>query len=400
MLPEHAEFFINLEKLMLLQLNEVLENPTAESIITIKEEQFVSPVPQAIPFYMFCDRGFRAQVDQNLCPKHGGTSTTTQMPAIIINRRFLYANCDNFDLFTNKIKDYIHGNRGDDVDINDDIKYENLVPVTYTPSQQLKEIQLESSLLNVVKQEIVQLTSDIPKDINVCDYCKNPLCFCTDLPDETATSKNKLDLSQKSKSSEKITASHKISSTSKSMQYHEREPKWDSYFTHVEPKACPCSKIAKKTLEHNFPVYMRQVNTSVYQPPYMPHYEMCSVDTLKALVKGARKKYSPDREIEPEEAQIETKKDMSTQYIEPEIEKLCTCFSDPEVEYLFNSNPFIDPNPKHVGASREIGCRLVGSDISPTFLNRRAQSFAMDRARSLRILLGEEPELQVLFKRN
>ncbi|PZC83080.1 hypothetical protein B5X24_HaOG208553 [Helicoverpa armigera] len=400
MLPDHAEFFINLEKLMLLQVNDALEDPTAESIITTKEEEeegFVTPVPQVVPFHIFCDRGYKAQVDQDLCPKHGGTPSTTQMPAIIINKRFLYANCDNFELLINKIKDYIHGNRGDDADLNDDIVYENLVPVTYTPSQQLKEIQLESSLLAVLKEEIIQLNSNIPDDIDLCENCQTPFCFCTELPRATATSENKPNTPQESKSSEKRSVTQNIPLNRIGIQDHEREPKWESYFSYVEPKACACTKTAKKRLEHNFPVYMRQMN---YQPSTLPDYEMCSDGILKSLVKGARKRYSSDREIVPVEAHVVLKKDMSTQCSDAVYEKLCTCLSDLEVQYFFNSNPCLDPNPAHVDSTRDIGCHLVGSDMSPSFLTRRASSFASNRARSLRNLLGGQPELQIIFTRN
>lgn len=185
MLPEYADFFINMEKLMLLQVDEALANPNAESIIAVEENRARTPVPQAKPFYLFCDTGYKAKLDQELCPKPNGTSSSAQLlPAVIINKRYMYAACDNFEQFTNKVKQYI---RGYDPEIKDDLIYEHFVPVKYTLSQQLKEIKLESSLLQVLQQEMSN--SDVGND----SACGVPYCFCASLQDDKKNNKNKSD---------------------------------------------------------------------------------------------------------------------------------------------------------------------------------------------------------------
>ncbi|KAJ8717404.1 hypothetical protein PYW08_005803 [Mythimna loreyi] len=391
MLPEHAEFFINLEKLMLLQLNETLEDPEVASIIEEETEQFHTPVPQPKPFYLFCDRGYKAQAERNLCPKHSGTSTPSGIPVIIVNKRCLYAACDNFEKFGNKIREFIHGKRGDDADFQDDNVYEQLVPVKYGSSQKLFELKLESSLLQVLQQEVTNLEMDEDKAPVKCHSCGLPWCVPCPVPSPPAVpvydvKKNKPGSS--SIPSSTITSSkvsyEKLHLIGRSVKLdHEREPKWDSFCKYVRPKVCSCAKTTKKHLPENVPLYMRQMR---YEQPEMPGYEMCSIEELKTLVEKARKVKKRGYPLVPVSMSSKTR-DVGIQYYDPLIEEMCTCYSDDELTKFLNNVQLI-VSPKY-----------NFDTMSPSFLSRRVSSFAISRAQSLKKLVQNLSELKFMFKK-
>ncbi|XP_047031436.1 uncharacterized protein LOC124638507 [Helicoverpa zea] len=379
-LPEHAEFFINMEKLMLLQISEVLENPSAESIIVVQpEEQLKTPVPQAKPFYLVCDSGYKAKLDQDLCPRHTGTASTAQLlPAIIVNKSCLYAACDSFEQFTNKIKAYIHGY--DNEEIPDDLIYEHFQRFKYTPSQQQLELKLESSLMRVLQEEI-----DYVKQLPFkCSHCKMPLCVCLCSPPPSVSEAG----------SELVPTKPPIHLTPSQLLMHEQEPKWESYFNYVKPLRCTCGKTVMNDVQRHLPAYMRKATIG---PPEIPEYEICPVSKLKELVKNAREEVP----VPPSSSAVPVPKlykDASTEYIEPVYEYMCTCLSDSEMEtgrllHIFADNKNVDK--KWIGKPR-----LVGEDLSPSFMAQDLGEFATARAHSLMNLLKDTPVLEEIFDRD
>ncbi|KAJ8717406.1 hypothetical protein PYW08_005805 [Mythimna loreyi] len=375
MLPDHAEFFINMEKLMLLQLNETLEDPEASSIIEEERELFHTPVPQIKPFYLFCDRSYKAPVQEDLCPKRSGISTPSDLPAIIVNKRCLYAACDNFEQFRNKIREFLHGNRGDDADFEDDNVYEHFVPVKYGSSQKLKELKLESSLLQILQQELGNMEIDEDKAPVMCDSCGLPWCVPCPVTCQPAVAVAVL-------GNEKIDeASHdKIHLVGRNVKLdHEREPKWNSYLRHIEPKMCSCAKTAKKHLSVNLPVYMRRMS---YGAPEIPGYEICSIEELKKLVKATRRPV-----ISPVQFPAKTK-DMGTQCVDEEYDTLCTCFADRDLSRF--SIDLKTLSLAHTDTYRD--------SVSSSYLTKMTDSFAMSRAQSLRNLI-ELTEIKEILSR-
>lgn len=380
-LPEHADFFIDMEKLMLLQLNDAIENPSADSIFVAEEDQFHTPVAKPHPFYLFCDKGYKPEVDQSLCPKHC-TSSASQMPVIIVNKRCIYAACDNFEKFTDKVTQFVHGRRGDDADFFDEHEYKYDIPIKMTDSQQLLELKLESSLLQVLQKELPNV-KQVPIE---CCICKIPHCFCSPLH-ASKMSLNPQKETKKEPSLQSISSGNKIETRSVELE-HEREPKWESYMKYVASKKCKCSKTAKKHLEEHLPPYMR--NMSMFDSPDIPNYEMCDLGTLKKLVKKAQGKrpHTPP----PPKAPSKTH-EVGTQYSDQEFDFLCNCFSDDEVEKLFRELMQGSKSLKET----DTHFKIIGEDVSPSYLSRRASSFATERAYSLRNLLDSSPELEELF---
>ncbi|XP_034835569.1 uncharacterized protein [Maniola hyperantus] len=377
-LPEHADFFINMEKLMLLQLCEAMENPSAKSIFVPEEPTFHTPVPKPHPFFLFCDKGYKPQLDQDLCPKHC-TSSASQFPVIVVNKRYIYAACDNIETFTEKVKQFLDGYRGDDVDLIDEHDYKYDIPVKCTSSDQLLQLKLESSLMQILQNELA-----IAGNVNSQSF------FELTSSSETAP-KNVCPISPSQETTEaELTTSRDYSQEIKSRDEeleHQREPKWDSYLKYIIPKRCKCAKKAKKHLEEHLPVYMR--NMSPFDEPDLPHYKTCTIDNLKKLVKNAQRRSSPP----PKPVKVESKtRDMSTQYSDQEFEFMCTCFSDEEVGKVFlGSKIFIQ--------EAETQFKVVDGSLFPTDLQRGDSSFAYDRAHSLRRLIEEAPELEELFKK-
>lgn len=377
-LPDHAEFFLNMEKLMLLQLNEAMENPSAESIFVTDDNLFHTPVPRPHPFFLFCDKGYKPQLNQDLCPKHC-TSSASHLPVIVVNKRCIYAACDNFEVFSDKIKQYIHGQRGDDADFIDEHDYTYNIPVTYTQSQQILELKLESSMLQILQAEHPNLKLVQTE----CCICKIPYCFCSRLQADKMPSDIHI-APEQGPSLKVIPSGNKLDSRCAEL-IHEREPKIESYIDYVEPKKCNCARIAKKSLREHLPAYMR--NVSRFDAPDLPDYEPCSVDVLKKLVKKAQGRRTP-----PEPVRIPAKtREMSTQYSDHEFDMLCTCFSDEEIDRLFKEI-FVDNKPGDFRFAEA----WMGSSSN---LDRQSSSFATRRALSLRNLLASSPNLVEIFKK-
>jgi hypothetical protein len=375
-LPEQSEFFLNMEKLMLLQLNEAVDNPSAESILVHEKDTFHTPIPRPHPYFLFCDKGYKPEIDQNLCPQHC-TSSASHLPVIVVNKRCIYAACNNFEMFSDKIKQYVQGKRGDDADFEDDQDYAKYVPVTVTPSEQIGELKLESSLLQVLQKEYPNI-----KEVETeCCVCRVPHCFCSRLLAKKISSP--VLPPKKEVSIHSIPSGNKIERRDVELE-HEKEPKWESYMDYVDPTKCRCAKTAKKHLREHLPAYMR--NMSIYESPELPHYEPCSVATLQKLVRKAQRKRPP-----PEPMVVKSRtRDVCTQYSEPEFDVLCTCMSDDEVNRLYN-DLFKEPRPD--------GFDIVGGSAAANNLERRSSSFATERAYSLRNLLASSPELEEIFRK-
>nr|XP_049700720.1 uncharacterized protein LOC126055493 [Helicoverpa armigera] len=384
-LPEYAEFFINMEKLMLLQVDKALSNPSAKSIFKC-EYIYKDPRPEPHPFYLFCDKRYNPdgpRLDKDLCPMRC-TSSTSVMPVIVINKRCLYAACDNFQQFSNKAKSYIHGERGDDIDFRDDHLYEHDVPIRYSSSQQLKELKLESSLVRVLEQEFPNIGGATIH----CGVCKTPHCFCTD----TDTSKPTIDSSESPKAApiQQEMTEHHISAGIPGPE-SQLESKWEGYLKSIEPRKCVCLKAAKKHLTDHLPVYMRQ---SIYNPPFLPNYEICPLPTLRKMVKEARGSVvvpSP----EPKESKT---RDTATQCDDVEYETFCTCLSETELHLLMENRTTAGSIIYHLAKTTE-KFDLVPCTAPASLTAVHDTSFAMDRANSLRALIGDSPELEEIFKK-
>ncbi|KAM3956710.1 uncharacterized protein ACR2FA_009364 [Aphomia sociella] len=384
-LPEHAEFFLNMEKLMLLQLNEAIDDPQVESIFVSEQDEYSTPLPKPHPFFLFCDKGYKTNIDQSLCPKHC-TSSASLLPVIIVNKRYIYAACDNFDMFTDKITQYIHGCRGDDKDFIDDHDYQHDIPVKFTSSQQLLELKLESSLLQILQKELPNVNK-VPID---CCVCQVPYCFCSLSENPTRMPSVTHINAKKELSSLSICSGNKIETRSGELQ-HDREPKWESFADYMTPRRCKCSKRAKKHLEEHLPIYMRKM--SIFDAPDLLNYETCSLTTLKKLVKKAQGKSSP-----PPQPKVEMKtKETGTQYSDPNFDYLCTCFSEDEVKKLFHG--FLNGS-KLFDKEAKTKFEIVDGSITPAPVIKNASSFAMERAFSLKNLIDDSPQLKEIFMRN
>lgn len=377
-LPDHAEFFINMEKLMLLQLSETLENPSVENIFILEEEPIQTPVPKPHPFYLFCDKGYKAKVEADLCPKHC-TSSASQFPVIVVNKKCIYSVCDNFYKFAENVNQVLERRRGSDDDFTDDHDYTYDIPIKCTSSDQLRELKLESSLMQLLQEEFPN-----HRDVQIeCCVCKIPTCYCSP-PKKTSN--------QKIVEPNELETRHRKDFVSKTVPRsveleHEREPKWDSYIEYVRPKRCHCSKRAKKDLKEHLPAYMR--NMSTYNSPDLPFYETCTMDRLKKLVKRTHGQQSPI--IVMEETESKTR-NISTQCSDQEFEYLCTCYSEEEAEKLLKNLL------KDINIGQNITkFKIMDDSLSSTQLQKSPRSFACDRARSLRHLLDDAPELEEIF---
>lgn len=381
-LPQYAEFFINMEKLMLLQLNEAAEDPIVESIFVPEKEEFHSPVPKPHPFFLCSDKKNKPQLDQNLCPQHC-TSSASQMPVVVVNKRCIYAACNNFELYTDKVTQFIHGRGGDDIDLEDDHDYKYDVPIRYTKGQMRQEIKQESSMMQILQEDI----PNVNQFSTYCCACRRPYCFCSPL---RASAANLRDSTHQKESATSVAApfpGKTIESRSVELA-HDREPKWDSYLEYIEPKNCKCAKTAKKHLREHMPAYMR--NMSPYDAPDLPHYETCPLPTLKKLVKKARGITTPP----PEPAKVPSKtRNVSTQYSDTVFDELCACFSDDELADLFKTLTKESMSKFNVNK-----CDIVDGSVQG-YLSRTASSFATQRAHSLRNLLDVAPELEEIFKK-
>lgn len=383
LLPQHAEFFTNMEKLMLLQLNEAIDNPSTESIIENSIEHPVL-IPRPHPFFLCCDRGFKPKLDETLCPKHC-TSSAAQFPVIVVNKRFLYAACDNFQMYSEKINDFILGKRGDPIDFEDDHDYTYDVPFKYTSETAIEELKLESSLMQVLQHEVSNI-KQVPIE---CCVCKIPNCLCS----PTRPSRVSLPPMGPVTPEEPPPEGKKIEPRSEELKVH-REPKWESYMEYVLPKRCKCAKRAKKHLNEKLPAYMK--NMSPYDVPDLPNYEPCNLEDIKRLVKNSRSSYEKKQSVDiSDKIVFPTTRDMGTQWSDHEFDILCTCFSESELANVLDKamrdSMLFDPDK--VGKR----CSIVRLSARPSDMGKTASTFATDRAYSLRKLLDNDLELEQIF---
>ncbi|CAG9563824.1 unnamed protein product [Danaus chrysippus] len=377
-LPDHADFFINMEKLMLLQLSEVLDNPSAESIFISEDDRPNTPVARPHPFFLFCDKGYKPKIDEKLCPKHC-TSSASQFPVIVVNKRCIYSACDNFETFTETLKQLLD-DHGTDKDFIDDHDYTFDVPVKVTSSEQLLQLKLESSLMQILQEEIPN-----PKNIDIgCCVCKVKTCYC-DSPDSKEFIP-KIKVSQEMKPEKPVDLGDVIESRTAILD-HQREPKLDSYLEYILPK-CKCAKTAKKHLQEHLPAYMRKMST--YDSLSLPNYKTCSIEEIRHLVKQARG-WKPT--IEPIKVESKTK-NACTQYSDQEFELLCTCFSEEEVEKLFKH---LIKGSKLYGESAEPRLEVITGSLTSMSIKKDPSTFVKDRAYSLRRMIDDAPELKELF---
>ncbi|KOB78610.1 Uncharacterized protein OBRU01_01517, partial [Operophtera brumata] len=354
-LPDHADFFIDMEKLMMLQLSEAIENPSAESIFEVDDEKFHTPVAKPHPFYLFCDKDYKPEIDQSLCPTHC-TSSASQLPVIVVNKQLIYGVCDKFEKFTDKVAQFIHGRRGDDSDFDDHHEYNRDVPVQFSSSQQRLELKLESSMLNVLQNELPNV-KEVPVE---CCVCKIPYCFCSPLH-ASQMSLNLPQETRKQPSVHSIPSGNKIETRNVELE-HEREPKWESYMKYVKSKRCKCSKTAKKHLEEHLPAYMR--NMSVFDSPDLPNYEMCDLGALKKLVKKAQGKrpHTPPPSKVPSNTH-----EVGTQYSDQQLDILCTCLSD---DQLYKFLKELGEGSEPLNETNEQTFKIIGGDVSPSYLHK------------------------------
>lgn len=374
-IPEQSEFFLNMEKLMMLQLNEALDNPTAESIFK-PESELHAPVPRPHPFFLFWDKSdYNMNLDQNLCPKDC-TSSASQFPVIIVNKRGIYAACDNFEKFTDKVTQYINGRCEDDKDFEDDVDDSKLLPIKYNSSQQLQELKLESSLLQIIQSEMPN-TSKVPTECNICTI---PYCFCSPVLHSCAEEIG----SKKPIASKKSTSLRPPSHLNSKM--HVSKANLDTYAEYVKPKSCNCHKMAKKHLEEHLPPYMKQKSPFDFD---LPNYEPCSAAELKKLL--GRGKRIPRAPI------ASRMRDACTQYIEPEFDQLCTCFSEEEIEKFLLSRGMTTTINDITGSKNHD--LFTTETNTPPYLGQSTSvsSFAIKRAASLRKLIHQAPELADIF---
>ncbi|XP_050352300.1 uncharacterized protein LOC126774789 [Nymphalis io] len=375
-LPEQAEFFINMEKLMLLQLSESLENPSVESIFITEEETFHTPIPKPHPFYLFCDKGYKQKVEDDLCPKHC-TSSASQLPVIVVNKKCIYSACDNFYNFAEKVQQLLQSRH--DEDLIDDHDYKFDIPIKCTSSEQLGALKLESSLMQLLQKEFPN-----PRDVKIeCCVCKIPTCYC-DSPAKKA-SRRAMEELKEIETWRRKDFGPTIIPRSIELE-HEREPKWESYIQYTRPKRCQCARRIKKDLKEHLPAYM--LNVSTYNAPDLPNYETCTLDSLKKLVKKSRGRTSPKVEAVTTESKT---RNVSTQYSDQEFELLCTCFSDEEADKLLYNLT------KNSELLQKNEFKILDGSVSSMQLNSSINSFVHDRAHSLRRLLDNAPELEEIF---
>ncbi|KAG7301657.1 hypothetical protein JYU34_014631 [Plutella xylostella] len=377
--PEHAEFFINMETLMLLQLGESYDSVGEGSSVFEQTEsesgrKFNTPVPHLRPFILLGDVGRKPVIDETLCPPSRGSSVA-HMPVVLINKHCLYAACDQMEHLKDTMSEYIQGRV--EYDIGSDREHPCARPVSVTPSQRLQDLQLQGSLMQILQQEEAAIR-DVPVE---CCLCKLPFCFCeppkTTEPSVTSASVSEIKI-----------PSITILRRSQELM-HEREPKIESYMQYVKPTKCECPKIAKKHLKEHLPPYMRM--TSRYAQPVIPNYERCPVETIKILVERSRNR-PPPPPVEDLEAKT---KDVAVQISDIEFDTLCTCFSEDELRKLCRE---IRHGIKATEAKQQ-NFEVVEAAFSPvpSYSSKKLASFAMDNAWTLRRMVHKSPELEEIF---
>lgn len=380
MFPDNAEFFLNMEKLMMIQLNEALEDPRAPSIFIPEPEEPASPKEPIKPWVVVRDLNFTPEIKEELVPKPS-TSHRSLMPVVVINDRCIYAACDNLECFTDKIKDYLC-RRLSETDVEDDHNYDLAIPAKYKASQELLELQLESSLMNILQSEKANIKDAMVK----CCECNLPFCFCS----LTSRKTIKIDSEQPHVNDEASTSKPKPAPRSLEL-LHERGPKWESYMDFVKPH-CACPTTAKKHLNEHLPVYMR--NMSRYAAPELPNYEPTTVASLRNAIKNVRGKKTPPPTPKLEEPKT---RDFGVQCDDPEYENLCECYAETEVKSIYLD--LLEATKAHDRElARQTHCEVVGRR-SQDYLAQDINRFARDRACSLKAIVEQEPELKKIFQK-
>ncbi|CAB3251133.1 unnamed protein product [Arctia plantaginis] len=268
-----------------------------------------------------------------------------------------------------------------DVGYEDNNQYDRYVPIKYTTSQQRSKLKLQSSLLQILQQEIPNIRK-VPIE---CTDCKIPHCFdCSRNPsmcsNKTLRSviENVKDLAIPQKPTANLTRKAELE--------HERATKWESYIGYIKARKCDCSKMSKKQLFEHLPAYMRK--TSNYDAPELPNFEICPVMTLKRLVenvKGHKEFVHTSPEV------LSGKKEKATQYSNHELECSCSHFYNGNKYQCFKNNEAVD--------LRNIKNSLVNCSISGEYIAEDISTFAKHRAMSLRRFIEEAPDVKEIFER-
>lgn len=323
-MPEQADFFINMEKLMLIQLNESLQDPGVENIFETDYPRFHAPEPNPHPFYIFCENNNKPRVRKELCPKHC-TSSASQFPVIVINKQCIYTNCDNSKQFTDTIKANVNDTIPSDASSEDD-NCDFAIPVKYSSSQQLQELKLESSLMQVLEQEI----ANIQNVKFVCPVCKIP--HCSECNRSVPYSPTNSQSQTQSESLASLESPSSISLTKQEELAYTRGSKVESYMKYVQSNKCYCSKLAKKHLLEQLPAYMRKMSN--YDTLELLSYKPCSALEFKTLVQLENgNKYRRPKLTEPKT------KEVACQYTDLEYKYLCYCFSNNDAENILLGSP-------------------------------------------------------------
>ncbi|XP_041984754.1 uncharacterized protein LOC121737213 [Aricia agestis] len=354
-MPEQAEFFINMERLMLMQLCEALDNPCATSIFEVEDEQVQTDAPKPEPFILVCDETTRPHIDPNLCPQHG---TSSQMSVIVVNKRCIYAACDNLELLGDKLEQYLAGK-----DLNDGAfdahDYDMDVPIRCTSSEQLLDLKLESSLMQILQDEFLKIRPVVTQ----CAICGSHYCFCTPKRRESNV------IVQSGKTSSKPVKELDKAGILK----FTREPKISSYLDYIRPNKCECAMKVKKHLKEHLPAYMK--NVSAFEKGDVPQYESCDIHQLQKLVKEAQNIKETNTQAE------ERTKDVATQYSDQEFKALSEIFSDAEIQRFLKELETIT----EVKDKTQFKCHPPAS-----YLTRNAETFAFGTVR--------KPQLEEIFK--
>lgn len=379
--PEQREFFINLEKLLMLQMNDSIDNPDAESVIKAPTpSEYEPPKARSKPFVIVGDFGTKPQFDENLCPEKGYV-TPPELPVIIINNRCIYTACDNIEKFSALMTEFLRGYRGDadDGDI-DDRDHGFDVPFRDTASNQIMELNLQDSIMKILQKDIPNVTN-VPLK---CCCCNMPHCFCTALETPPELTEPQPQPPQVEEVPQKAYPSIKDRDVE---LRHAREPKMESYIDYVRSKICKCPKTAKKHLREHMPLYMRSM--SKYDVVTIPNYEPCDLETMKEIIRRARGK--PAKVKEPEKG-IEMKS-VTAQCSDLEFDYLCDCLSEDEILKL--QRQLMKEKVMH---DSKVKCDIIkGASVSNVV--RTTSSFAMQRVYSLRRLLDTAPQMRVLFSK-
>ncbi|CAB3251137.1 unnamed protein product [Arctia plantaginis] len=383
MMPEQADFFINMEKLMLIQLNESLEYPSVENIFELDFPSFHAPIPNPHPFYLFCEKNNKPHVRKELCSKRC-TSSASQFPVIVINKHCIYANCDNFKKFADKVQDVVDGNILSDAS-SEDYNCDLAVPVKYSSSRQLQELKLESSIMQVLEQEIAN-----KQNVEfACPVCNIP--YCSECDRSVPHSPTSVQPKIKTESLASLETLPSVYLTQQEELAYTRDSKWESYMKFVQSKKCNCSKLAKKHLLEQLPAYMRKMST--YDAPELLSYKPCSALELKTLVQLAKgKKYSRPKLTEPKT------KEVACQYTDFEYNHLCRCFSNQDFENILPGSPVCNMQASCTIQSGSYPLPFISDSPSPSCSIKSSKSFVEARILSLRRLV-ESSEIRDIFKR-